>query len=306
MNKNTPTNTEKGQGIISYGKDYEEYWRRLNKKAILDEVPEEHKTLTMGQNLHFLRPNNYSIKTTKLSDFSLVGVEGKVSNGIFPLHITKKGITFTIHKVRNWLKYIVKNYEGCTIEINTKTIIVYLTEKNARFVSRSKDVEKVKKNIEERLVNTLNKFCKKFSIKIDKNWKTHRKEIEVKDDMLNKIPEDMNIHSHLFKKVYDSGVEFFDESSVVNYIENRALENVAPIIARELKDIKQTITPKEDIKEMKEWMKSTTELINGMIMVVKGLVRYEVLKQKPEFEKKLELKKLKDFIKEPEKLNYIG
>ncbi|KKL21082.1 hypothetical protein LCGC14_2449000 [marine sediment metagenome] len=69
------------------------------------------------------------------------------------------------------------------------------------------------------------------------------------DDYLARLPKHLVIHDTVFKKVYGDGVEFIkkDEEdaptvSVKNYIKNRAVENIAPEIAKSLDQVSASVS----------------------------------------------------------------
>lgn len=86
------------------------------------------------------------------------------------------------------------------------------------------------------------KLQREFKVKLNlSKWKWHRKEIGLKDDKLQQISPKILIHDDVFKKVYEKETEFYDEVYVKNYISNRALEDLSPFIAQELRDIKNIL-----------------------------------------------------------------
>ena len=223
------------------------------------------ESLTMPEDfkkIYQYRPNNYSIKIPLKHSLSLVQKE---------IEGVKLNFKCKEKPMKNWTGLIIDNYHGCTVEINTKCVIFYLTEKIERLVPYPHSEEaimKIKKTIEDRLVDIAKRFQKETKIKLNvENWDNHRKEIEIKGDLvLDNIPKDMNIHAENFKKVYEKGVEFFDEASVVNYINNRALEDLSPEMVKELIEIK---------KLMASGMTINQSIANTQVMIVQLLKKLE-------------------------------
>jgi hypothetical protein len=178
--------------------------------------------------IYRLRPNNYSIK---------MPISTLQSLPLLPMEYKEK-------KMRGWTGYIIKDYNGCTVEINKKQIIFYLVKKEERLVpypDTKETMKKIENDMVLKLLIVARQFKKetKLDFDIDK-WIMHRKEMGLKGDInLDNIPSDFNIHTDLFKKVYEKETEFFDESSVTNYITNRALEDLSPEVVKEIIDLKK-------------------------------------------------------------------
>jgi len=240
-------------------------WYLRNKKAFLDAVPEEMKSITMGEGfrtLYHYRPNNYSIKIPLKTSLSLVA---KAIEGV------KQRFQCKPKPMRNWTGWTIKNYHGCTVEINTKQVIFYWTRKTVRLVyypNVEKQVEGIKKDIEDKIVKVAKRFQKETKIKLGiRNWKKHRKEIGIKGDKkLDSAPTDMNIHSEIFKKVYEKEFEFFDETYWVNFVNNRALENLSPKLIEELVTLRKLICSS---------MTTMNAIANTQLMIAQTLKRLE-------------------------------
>jgi len=61
------------------------------------------------------------------------------------------------------------------------------------------------------------------------------------DEFLDSLPRDLIVDDTSFKKVYPGEFEFKDAGFLKNYVKNRVLEEVAPLIAKELAEIKARI-----------------------------------------------------------------
>ena len=72
------------------------------------------------------------------------------------------------------------------------------------------------------------------------------------EDAISQIPQSQIFHTPLFKKVYSApSIEFYDTASTVNYLTNRAIENISPEIADSLNNLSryiETINPLRVLK----------------------------------------------------------
>ena len=105
-------------------------------------------------------------------------------------------------------------------------------------------IEKEKKAIELQIDNALYEFTRRFKLLIPNEkpiWSRYEDFLRG-EDYIESLPEDLIIHSDIFKKVYGKGIEFIHSEktptptvSTENYITNTALEKYAPEIAEALK-----------------------------------------------------------------------
>jgi len=109
----------------------------------------------------------------------------------------------------------------------------------------NKVIETKKEEIKDKIDSALKMFCEEFNLGFRfENPIWLRSETAIHgDDYIDRIPRDLIIHDTIFKKVYKDDLEFKSgkgEEPVVhlkNYITNRAIEKIAPEIARELAKI---------------------------------------------------------------------
>jgi len=252
---------------ISDRDKYEEALREHIKKIVtpifLKEVFfEEINTMGVGfKKIYRYRPNNYSIKMPL--KIPLTQVHEKLTP-VLPRFKWK------YRNMKGWKGIIIFNYHGCTIDICPKQIIFYLTEKIERLVPyphTEKTIKRIKNSIIDKIIDSAKKFKKETKIKFETDWKTHRKEIEIKgDEFIDSIPKDMNIHAETFKKVYDKGVEFLDEVNVTNYINNRALEDLSPELVKELINLR---------KMMASSLGTMNAISNTQLLIAQTLKRME-------------------------------
>jgi len=146
----------------------------VSKKLVDDRFAKETISLTMREKpsrFYIYRPNNYSIKIPLKAKFSLDKRSEKV---------------FKIKPIKNWNKFILKNYYGFTVEVTSKSLILYMTTKLSRMVSSKDDIDKVTESIIDSFLKVVARLRKEFKIKADaKKWKWHRKEIGLKDDLVD-------------------------------------------------------------------------------------------------------------------------
>ena len=91
-----------------------------------------------------------------------------------------------------------------------------------------------------------------------KPYVKRKPEIEIKgEEFIDSLPRDLIIHDTVFKKVYEQGVEFKGVPYVKNYIKNRALEDVSPIISDQL----MLIDKKIELLNKKQKIPRNTELV---------------------------------------------
>lgn len=105
-------------------------------------------------------------------------------------------------------------------------------------------IDNKKEEIREKLDGALVKFARKFKLIIPyEKIKWNRYEDFIKEDGTN-IPKEVIVHDTYFKKVYqNTGLEFksskkYKEPAVhlKNYIKNRAIEDISPEIAAEIRN----------------------------------------------------------------------
>lgn len=157
-------------------------------------------------------------------------------------------------------KYTIKNFKGLTVEINPKClIIIYSSKKWYKLQGSMPEVnaklEYLLKEIEDKCIKKAKELQKLCNFRPYFNKRTWvRQEDGIKgDEFLDKIDPKLIIHDTTFKKVYKDKVEFKSPFYVKNYINNRAIDMVAPKIVDRLEEF--TIAINLEIKNKKLHMK---------------------------------------------------
>ena len=120
--------------------------------------------------------------------------------------------------------------------------------------------EKIKNKIDQALIS----FAKQFNIIIPfemAEWVRYEDWIRG-EEYIDKLPEDLIVYDNIFKKVYGTGIEFITTKKkeepvthLINYIKTRALEDIAPEVAKEIRIVRNT---------MKEVYKDVGSMVTGM------------------------------------------
>lgn len=222
---------------------------------VLQGEPFNSMTTTKNTQCYFFRPNNYrrQIEVKKKDNSTSMCIRGTM--GIFPMELNINAHTKLIS---------IKNYEkNITIQYGKKTLTaiyscprikgnkqVYRIERNS-IDEINQRINEIKKDIKIRLDNALKKFSRKFGIAIPFKkaiWARHEDFIKG-EEFIDDIPRETIIHDTVFKKVYGKGIEFIggkEEEPTAhykNYIKNRAIEDIAPSIAKAITDIYDKFTP---------------------------------------------------------------
>ncbi len=189
------------------------------------------------------------------------GSTNKIIRLIQP-HNFRRYFTFSKTTYNPAIPYSKKNYNsehhytnfyGCMIIIRKKSaeVINLWHQKQwrlleAQSINEINDrINEIKQEMEETTVKALKKFV--IINGGDSDFipiKKRETEIGIHgDDYLDKIPPEMVIHDTYFKKVYKEKVEFIGEESVKSYIQNRAVESIAPEIAQSINSLHTLIVP---------------------------------------------------------------
>ena len=104
------------------------------------------------------------------------------------------------------------------------------------------------------------------------------------EDFLDKIPKDIIIHDTYFKKVYQDHIEFKSPTFMKNYISNRAIENIAPEVAKEIHDLNNNMMSNlaaynESLGEYNKNIKLHLKVLTSMDKTLK-VIRDEKIKRK--------------------------
>lgn len=191
------------------------------------------------------RPNNYrrQIKVKTSTNSTIKNIKSAIG---------------AIPSKHNRLIFI-KTYPGVTLQlgknsltaIHSQNIIggvkeVYLLK--GTITNINKKLDKKAKEIKNKLDAALKIFSYRFKINLPSErpqWQRFEDWIKG-EEFIDSIPKEVIIHDTVFKKVYGEGIEFKGKTPVVNiktYIKNRAIEEIAPKIALELKKIQEGNNP---------------------------------------------------------------
>ena len=204
------------------------------------------------------KPHNYRLYI----DFKKDGLVLPSKEGLYT-----RGSVSCKYRVVNSVEPCFDDFFGCRIVVHKKTIEINNKldmdksfklsfggraeiESQVRDILSQKDDECF-----EALKNFIDMFGGSSSFKI---VNVHSEEKILSEDSIDMIPRKMKFHSPLVKKVYnEQNVEFSDSVSVVNFLENRALESVSPDIVSALKLLALKVTPpvervKEKIRDFKD------------------------------------------------------
>lgn len=207
---------------------------------ISDSMTIPHYTPNLYTNM-FWRPNNYR-RQMRVKERKISPQEMKDSGIIVP--------TISYGKVIS-IKGLAPNI---TLQLGKKNLIgIYSQDTVGKFKTiyklEAKDNRELDKRIEAKkqaIADKIDKVMYSFARRLDilipfiqPKWL--RAEDFIKgEEFINKIPEETIIHDTVFKKVYPKGIEFISKkgeeptASLKNYIKNRALENLAPMITKQL------------------------------------------------------------------------
>lgn len=224
------------------------------------EVPQEDllRSMTPPKNLlkKAWRPNNYrrQLQVKDRGGSTSTGNEGTPL--IFPMELLKRKYKATYYPQNKLIN--VTYDQDITLQYGRKTLtaiykqrrinkkkLVYVIESNSTKAIQQ-FIDQKKKEITERLDQALFKFGREFNLLIPFEmplWSRYEDFI-AGDEFIDSLPEELIIHSTHFKKVYGKGIEFInskqkDEPTLKTekYIENRAIEDIAPSIAKAIKEV---------------------------------------------------------------------
>lgn len=143
------------------------------------------------------------------------------------------------------------NYYGCRIVVKkTKIEInpVKWTEKTHSIkITTPEDinaqVEGICGELTKHCLDTLKCFIEDFGGSSSFTIQNSQEELKIlREEKIDLIPRRLKFHADLVKKVYnEQNVEFKDPLSVVNYLQNRAIENVAPEIAKSINHLAEVL-----------------------------------------------------------------
>lgn len=199
-------------------------------------------TIVDGLNVFLWRPNNYRrrLGIRHLNNSTMEKVKSAILNTMGEL-CTYSGRTklLWVSVVNGGGSFRVQVGRDCLVGVWSQNVVgghkeVYKID----LVGMERRKEEIRVKIDEVLVD----FAKKWGLFDDKGvfeWVRHEDWIKG-EEYIDKLPAEVVIHDTVFKKVYSEGVEFIGgkgvepASRVKNYIKNRALEDLAPGLVREL------------------------------------------------------------------------
>ena len=166
------------------------------------------------------------------------------------------------------------------MEINPKCLVVIFSSKKWYKLEGSiqevnAKMEQVLKQIENKCIKKAKELAKlcKFNAHYDKKVWVRQEDGIKGDEFLDKIDPKLIIHDTTFKKVYKDKVEFKSPFYLKNYINNRAIDMVAPEIVKSLD--RWTTAVNLEIKNKKlhmqvlKDMSKTLKKIDNKLLVVK-------------------------------------
>lgn len=270
-------------------------------------------SMTTTQNTFSIafRPNNYRRE---------IAVKIKSNSTIKKVKSAISAIPNMIFNYNHHTKMVsVKNYQGITIQYGKNTLTgiyaqarigndktIYKIERDSLDEIDAR-IDEIREDIRQKIDAALLDFSTRFKINLPiakPSWS--RFEDFVKgEEYLDNIPEDTIIHDTHFKKVYGKGIEFIGKkgehptSKLKNYIRHRAVEKIAPQIADEIKDLKDTIYSdlnpilKEFTKQLQlhllvqeNTLKTNKATQKTMNLIQKGLInKAQIIKSKKRVKK---------------------
>jgi len=217
--------------------------KEILKKVSIASKGKIKDTMSVGVVLSFFwRPNNYRL----LIPFSNKGFKPTpLSKPTFPMEL----------KWSNYNSKVTTRINGITLmrDKNSITAIWSLKEFNKKvwYKLSGNSLRDIQEHIdykvleiENRCMDAIKVFVKKYGGRAyfeARKWLRNEDAVHG-EDYLDKISKDTIIHDTYFKKVYSDHIEFKSPTFMKNYISNRAVENIAPEIAKEISDLKGVFT----------------------------------------------------------------
>jgi len=240
------------------------------KDNSLKEALSNSMTTTKNHYSIIWRPNNYrrQIKVKTKDNSALEKIKTTITHYSYCNHtkiLSIKGYkpNITIQYAKDTLTAIYSQNKIGGIKEH------YLIESN-EFKQLQKAIDTKKQQIIEKMDKALTEFSKQFKVFLPLEkpiWKRHEDFIKG-EEYIDKIPREVIIHDTHFKKVYGKGIEFIHGEPTVemkNFIKNRAIEDIAPEIAKEIKELKKLnplryINTVEDVLSNQDIVRAMTKL----------------------------------------------
>ena len=216
------------------------------------------------------RPNNYRRKLE-------VKQREKTSiRNLPPASSVSYGKHNKLLSIKNYAPNITLQYGKTTLTaIYSQNIIGgvkehYLIERDT-IEEIEEAIDKKKEEIEKKLDKALYEFARKYKITLHLKkpiWDRYEDFIKG-EDYIDRIPKEVIVHDTYFKKVYGKGIEFKNtgegEAPTVhlkNYIKNRSIEDISPLIAKEINAFHNTTA--KNLSEFSEQIRLHLSVLNNI------------------------------------------
>ncbi len=203
------------------------------KKLKQDVVNQILNSTVANNNLNILwRPHNYRLK-----------IPINCKNIAVP-----KVLFYRVKYTERTSKYTIKTFKGFTIEVNPSSIIIIYSSKKWYNIKGTIQefnikVDTLVKEIEDKCISKAKEISKLWKLKADlkkKVWVSHEDAVKG-EEFLEKIDSTLVIHHPVFTKLKDYPFHFKSPEYLKNFINNRAIENVAPAIIQRLDKFTETL-----------------------------------------------------------------
>jgi len=149
------------------------------------------------------------------------------------------------HRIINSTEIIIDNFFGFSLRVKKTQIEMILKSKKVYrqpiTTKTSATMEKLRQDVIMDAQSVLRTFMRKYGGNSELTLlKQHSEEKFWDEEAINKIPKRYKWHTPNTKKVYNQkNVEFKGIAAAANYMENRAIESIAPDIKSEFDEMKQ-------------------------------------------------------------------
>ncbi len=204
----------------------------------LSEIKKNHmmvgKVGSKKEFISYYNPHNYRLYI----DFSL-SLDAKLI--IYKDHSQKYGFKF-----KNSTELLIDNFHGCQIRIKKNQAEILnkkIREHIIYWENPENQIRAIVDQKDQECIRALQEFIKSFGGK--SNFKILNKHSENKisnELMINRIKKNLTWHNPITKKVYkEHNVEFSNPILASNYLENRAIEIIAPQIAQSMDSMRKEL-----------------------------------------------------------------
>ena len=194
------------------------------------------------------------------------------------------------YKIKNKREHDYDNFLGCRIRVKkTQVEVVNKIEMGKQYIIPLGKPNQTKVEIYQILLKkdmeckrALDVFIKYFGGSSTHTILNRHSENKITNEYaIDKLPIDQKFHNKIVKKVYnEKNVEFSDPTYAVTYLTNRAIEDVSPLIANELKLISNTllnlnINPTTGLKRQKGYISQELKYLLNNVNNVNDVFKYE-------------------------------